>query len=365
MIVFGVFISLLIVMLIFRYVYDKNRLNALDVHISISEDTATEGDTLILTEVLTNSSWLPRPWVSVKFRADKELRFGDDTTSVSDAYYRYDLFHILMHQKITRRLAFKCSKRGYYAISGLEITGWDVLMERKYIRHYPCNVRLTVYPGLIDVREMDEVCTQVYGYLQSKFPIHQDPFSFRGIREYAPGDSMKAINAKASAKVQELMVNVWDYSNARQVMLVLDVERYAIWHNENIEERAIKIISSIAEKMCRENAPVGFMTNATSLFDATEIPLGRGTYHLREILTALAYVNTSAPIRESFSRTLEKISLYGSHEPEYWIITNYYSKATEDAFYNLKNSGIRAVWIMPSPAPTGTGFTLPDDIFFI
>jgi len=365
----GIFAALLIVLFLLRRVYAKSCLENLDVQLSMSANTATEGDTLVLTETIINRKWLPLPWLAVKFQVDRELDFADrSAAAVSDLYYRNDLFHIMMHQKITRRLAFICTKRGYYSIRGLEIAGWDVLMENKYIRQYPSDARLTVYPRTLSACETDELCTRIYGHLRTRHPIHPDPFSFRGIREYSHSDPMKIINFKASAKAQGLMVNVWDFANTRQIVLVLDVQRYTAWHSEELEERAIKIVATLAERMTSQGVPIAFAANAIvkpprgDTPAKARIPEGCGAKHLRIILEALAFIDLSADV-QPVSDILDGMTREGRLEPEYWLISPYYSKDTDAALLRLRETGARTAWIMPEPKPIDADFG--DKILFI
>jgi uncharacterized protein (DUF58 family) len=315
--------------------------------------------------VVTNRKWLPLPWLGVKFQVDRELEFADmSAAKISDLYYRHDLFHILMHQKITRRLKFTCAKRGYYAIRGLEVTGWDILMENKYIKQFVVDTRLTVYPATLDIAEADALCTRVYGHLRTIYPIHPDPFSFRGIREYSPHDPMKSINFKASAKALDLMVNVWDFSNARQIVILLDVERHIIWHNESLEERAIKIAATIAERMNAQGVPLAFYTNGKSVINGatTQIIAGKGGVQLRRILEALSYINMYAENIIPFTETLRNLAAASDTEPEYWLISPYYSKETAQALAKLRETGARTAWIMPGDRPLN--FEATDEIIF-
>ena len=348
----GIFLAIALAVYILHKVYSKFCMRNLDAQLSISRSTATEGDTLTLTEVLTNNKWLPIPWVTVKFRAAKELQFARAAVA-SDAYYRQELFHILMQQKITRRLAFTCSKRGYYFVDGLELTAWDVLMESRYIVKIPCDIRLTVYPAPLEAQEFDELCTLVYGQLRSNYPINPDPFSFRGIREYSPGDPLKAVNFKASARGLGVMVNIWEYSAAREIEILLDVKRHEAWYNEALEERAVKIAASVSEKMITVGTPVGFASNGRSVVSGAEIsvPQGRGVHHSRAVLEALAYVDFANQDVEPIVGKINEIIAVGNFTPEYWLITPYFSREIEAAFLQLKATDARVVWIQPGPKP--------------
>jgi len=258
----GIFLAVFIAFYLIRLAYSRSALDKLSIDLSFSAPRATEGAQLVLTTVLTNEKWLPLPWVAVKLKVSRHLHFADmENSQITDQYYRNDLYNILMRQRITRRLGFTCSKRGYYSIPTVDLTAWDILMEEKSAQMVDCGATLTVYPAILSTPEIDNLSVQIYGQLRAKNIIHPDPFSFRGIREYTQGDPLKAINFKASAKAQELMVNQWEYINAREVILMYNLQRHSVWHNEVLDEYTIKVVASLAEKLAEENVPTRFITN--------------------------------------------------------------------------------------------------------
>ena len=346
----SIFIALQLALLLLWYVYHKLCLKNLNVQLFFSSETATEGDNLKLSTVLTNAKWLPLPWVAVKFQVSKFLLFSDmKSAQVSDDYYRNDLYNIMMYQRITRKLDFKCTKRGVYNLKNLDITCWDILMNRKYVLGFDCSADLTVYPSTLNVPETDELLQHINGNLQAQRFIHPDPFTFRGIREYMPTDPIKAVNFKASAKSQDLMVNLWDYSVSRQVVLMLNLQKQSVWHNELLDERAIKLTASIAEKLTLSFIPVRFITNGTGVISGkgVDLPEGTGINHLNQILEALAHIDLSRPPDTSFSDIIKKaFSLY-QQEPEYWLISTYHGLDIEEAYKRIQSLGAKTTWIVP------------------
>jgi len=366
MITISIYLAILLAILIIRLVYNRVCLKNLTASLSFSGGTATEGDTMHLTEELFNQKWLPLPWINVKFQVDKSFVFKDgDNSSVSDAFYRSDLFHILMHQRVKRRLPFTCSRRGFYLIKSLEITGWDVLMESKHVAAMDCSAHLLVYPGVLDTDEVDDVCTRAYGHLVTRQPIFYDQFSFRGIREYSPTDPVKNINFKASAKAQDLMVNIRDYTGARQIVLMLDIERYRAWHDEDMEERAIKLVASLAEKMVGQGIPLAFVTNGINQIsgEVKNVAEGLGPVHLKKILEIMACIDISNQEVTHFAEILDGYTLCGNLEPEFWFVSTNIDRNIEAAYNRLKNTGVRSVWIMPGLKPREWEFI--DDVRFV
>lgn len=358
----GVFLSILLALYVLRRVYAKNILNDMDVTLTLSDSTVVEGDSLTLTEVLTNNKWLPLPWVAVKFKTSKELLFDSNTVG-TDAYYRNDLFSILMHQKISRHLPFVCTKRGFYTIGEVELIAWDILFETKHIQKKPTQVSLTVYPSMLPVNELESLYAHVYGHFSSSVPINPDPFTFAGIREYSAGDSMKAINFKASARGLGLMVNVWEFTNARQMVILLDAKRHGISYNEYPEERIVKIAASVANKMLLSGTPVKLVSNGKSGVSGQKINLGFGhdRVHFTSVMESLAYVDFKNQDILSLSQEIDEI--VPARDTEYWILTPYYSKEIQQAYEKLKALGANTVWIMPEPKPSYEEFC--DEIIFV
>ena len=357
----GIFLSTLLVLLIVRLVYSRAGLQKLDVQVSFSKPRATEGASLVLTTVLTNAMWLPLPWVSVKLKVSRHLLFADmENAQVTDFFYRNDLYNILMRQRITRRLSFVCGKRGYYRLFDVDLTAWDILMETKSAAPIKCNARLTVYPATLPAEEVDDICVQIYGQLRARNIIYPDPFSFRGIREYSTHDPLKAVNFKASAKAQELMVNLWEYTNARQVILLFNLQRYSLWHNEILDEHAIKLVASLAEKLADKNVPIRFITNGQTaqyedapsplppaIDNTTEVPEGIGNMQLERILEALAHLDVENTGVAPFADILAKTAETYKYEPEYWLISTYHGPELVSAYRELAASGARTVWVLP------------------
>jgi len=351
----GVFIAVIISLALVRQVYRRLCLKNINAELRFAESAATEGDILTLSTVLSNAKWLPLPWVAVKFQVSRHLRFGDmDSAQISDDYYRNDLYNVLMYQRITRRFEFECNKRGYFPIKSLDVTCWDLLMDKKYVAAFECKASLTVCPSILPMPEIDELFTQIGGNIQTRRFIHPDPFTFRGIREYSPSDPLKAINFKASAKATDLMVNLWDYSVTRQVIILLNFQKQNVWHNESLDEWAIKIAASLSHRLTEMHVPVRLIS------DGIEVPEGVGDTHLKLLLEAFAHINLEQPPSVPFADILQH-SFYQYHqEPEYWLISSYHGEELEAAYKKINGLGAKTLWILPhsDQVPAHEGFIL-------
>src|SRR5690606_32141098 len=112
-----IFIILLITfaLLIFlqRLLYSRYWSSRLSANLDFSARVGQEGEQIFLNEQITSSKPLPLPWLTVKFQVSRHLLFPDNVNAtVSDDYYREDLFSLGMYQRITRKLPVQLKRRG-------------------------------------------------------------------------------------------------------------------------------------------------------------------------------------------------------------------------------------------------------------
>jgi uncharacterized protein (DUF58 family) len=346
---FVAIVALLIGLWLHNVVYDRFWSRGVNVEMSFSSPTATEGDELVLYEVLSNANFLPLPWAELKFQTSRNLEFRDKSGArISDGYYRRDLFSIMMRQKITRRLRFRCLRRGYHTIRNIDFVSGNLLMTKKYAAHFNCNAAVTVYPRLITTGEFDMLYTRVMGSVVSQRFINPDPFEFKGIREYQPFDTFKSINFKAAARTGELMVNIHDNTVSTEVILMLNLQ----WHNdrinESLDEQSIRLAASLAERFISRGVPVRFVTNGQDIItgDGADIAEGSGAGHLFNIYEALARIKL-ANDPPQFADTLLAVASVKKGEPLYLLISTYHRVDLTNAFMSLGRYGAKTEWILP------------------
>ncbi|MCL2350998.1 MAG: DUF58 domain-containing protein [Firmicutes bacterium] len=352
MIALVVIIGLGVAIWLQRLVYNRFWSRNLSVEMSFSKKTAVEGATVVLLESLSNAKPLPLPWVAVKFQVSKYLNFTDNLNSkITDDYYRNDLFSVMMYRKITRRLPFVCAKRGYYTVKSLDLVSGNILMNSKYAAQFDCRAALTVYPSLIPLGGLDAVFANLTGSVLTRRFIHPDPFEFKGIREYQPYDTFRSINFKATAKTGDLMVNMNDYTVSRQVILLLNLERSHDWRDDLLDEQAIRLAATLAERFVAQGVPVRFITNGPDVSTGlvSDLPEGSGAGHLNNIYEVLARIDL---LRETppFAGMLTAAALARKAEPLYVLISEYHRDDLAEAFLRLGETGAEAVWILPRRA---------------
>ncbi|NLB45170.1 MAG: DUF58 domain-containing protein, partial [Clostridiaceae bacterium] len=136
MVLIGLIILFVALVALQRHIYGRFWSRHLTVDLVFSAKTGVEGGSVKLTEVITSRKALPLPWLTVKFQVSRHLVFSDKLhATITDDYYREDLFSLGMYQRIRRTLPVVMKKRGYYTIKSIDLVSSDLLLTRKLVDH--------------------------------------------------------------------------------------------------------------------------------------------------------------------------------------------------------------------------------------
>lgn len=321
----------------------------LNVFINVSSHDAFEGETLTLTETITNRKLLPLPSLKVKFMTSATLLFDSkENASITDHYYRTDLFSIMMYQELTRKLQFVCSHRGYYSFSSLTVICSNLLYTSELVKDFPCDHYLYVYPKQIKTEKLLPVFRKMFGPVLTKRYINEDPFEFRSIREYNAFDSIRTVNWKASAKTGELKVNTHEYTSSQQFRIFLNLEAAKLRKQNDLLEESIRIASSIAAASIEKGISISLSSNALEHNTpiVLTLPEGSGKSHLKSCNELLSRIDTSLEMPD-FLSTCEDELLTASENDYCIIISTYQREDLQNVLRQLKHLRRDFLWIVP------------------
>lgn len=251
-----------VMFLVQMVVYQKLWNRLVEVKINFKDSSVRAGSQTVLTEVVENRKWLPLPALKVKFQCSGDIRFKeDDSSAVTDMYYRNDLFCMMPFRRITRNHKIRCTKRGYFGIRGIDLVGADLFMTQEMVESRPGETYIYVVPALFETAELISAVQKISGEVLSKRHLMTDPFAYRGIREYTPSDEVKTVNWKASAKSGELKVNVYDYTSVSTVEIYMNLEDRQIFRQEEWIEKSISIGAYLTKAFLEAGIGVSLYAN--------------------------------------------------------------------------------------------------------
>lgn len=312
-------------------------------------EEAYEGDEAELTETLENAKNLPLHMVKVKLQLSKKLLFSDmENSSVSDYFNRTDIFHISRGQRIRRTIKFKCAHRGYFYFNNIDLFSTDLLYTREFSKNIESLSKLYVYPRPYSKEIIEPALNRINGEVLTKRNLIEDPFEMKGIREYQPYDGMKNVNWKASAKSEELMVNLHDYTTKRSIRVFLNLEDATLMKQDDIQEVCISIGIALVIHFCDLGVPVSVFANSKDVLTDNPIKLieGSGDTHIRAVNRALSRIDLGKGAYK-FHEYFEPLLFEEVNDSYTIVISSYIREDFEEALLKMKEENLDFSWICP------------------
>lgn len=297
----GIILFALILYLGQKYIYAKVWHRGLTVSLAFQEDGIWEGQESTLSEIIENRKHLPLTMLKVKFQTDRHLVFTDTKGSrTTDRYYRNDIFQIGRLEKVTRSLSFTGGRRGYYTISEADLVASDLFLTAQYTATTPiARCSLYVYPKPFSHPDFRQSLKQLSGEVLAKRHLLEDPFEYRGIRDYQPQDDLKSINWKATARTGDLKVNQKNYTAQKSVRIFLNLEDTGILKKEDCVEACMQIAAALLLLFLEQGMQVALYCNGIDVRSGEPCILeaGGGMRQRNACLQALAGIDTSIPVQ--------------------------------------------------------------------
>ena len=311
----GILVVALLLYLGQKTIYQKVWHKNLRVRLSFQEEGIWEGQESTLSEIIENQKKLPLTMLKVKFQTDRHLLFADTKGSrTTDKFYRNDIFLIGALEKVTRVLRFTAGRRGYYTIAEADLVASDLFLTAQYTATADIgHSSLYVYPKPFSHPEFRQSLKQLSGQVLAKRHLLEDPFEYRGIREYQPQDDLKSINWKATARTGEFKVNQKNYTAEKSVRIFINLEDTGILKKEDCVEASLQIATALLLLFLEQGMQVAVYCNGVDVLhnEPCILEAGGGIRQREAVLRSFALIDTSKPGRsfsELFSSRLSEAS---------------------------------------------------------
>lgn len=327
--IFGIgiiaFFLVAIQMLIYKRFWAKN----LHVQVYFRQDAIYEGQEGEVVEVIENRKRLPLPILKVKFQTSRNLGFLDDKGSkTTDQYYRNDIFQVGAGEKITRTIRFYGKKRGYYRINNIDLLASDLFFLMEDSINQTTNQYMYVYPQVHQEEEFRLSLQKLNGEIIVKRHMLEDPFEYRGLREYQSFDDIRSVNWKATARTGDLKVNQKNYTAMQTIRIFLNLEDEGSWKKDNEIEKCLQIAMGIASFFLTQGIRVSCYVNGKDILTDEPVELQglSGIAQLEVFGKALARLDISKKPHAFVPMFREKILEEGDSFFTFFISPNAYDE---------------------------------------
>jgi len=249
----------------------------------------------------------------------------------------------------------KCQRRGYYMLGPLSLQTGDYFDLTPRREATWLAQPFIVYPRVVPLTRLAQsVPSQLpFGNLASQRRIFEDPSRFFGVRDYQPGDSLRQINWKSSARTDQLQVKRFQPAIALNTLVILNLndDEYALRSRVPSGEMGIVVAASVAAHLIERRQPVGLavlgMDAVTEQVGLQVIQPVRGREHLMRLLETLARAEraSTTPFVQSLDQASAKLG-WGSTAI---IVTPGSSPRLEEALLQMRRRGIHVLLVATDP----------------
>lgn len=186
-----------------------------------------------------------------------------------------------------------CTRRGVFNLGPWEMRLGEpfgiLLVRQTYLQHQ----EILVYPPLAVMPERILPHRGALGdHRPLNQPLHAETISSTSVRPYSPGDPLRHIHWRTTARRLDPYVKQFSPEAASNIWLVPDFDEavHVGQGNESSQETMVTVVASLAAELLQQNLAVGMFASASQ--DRVVLPR-QGPSHLWTILQALAPIMTA------------------------------------------------------------------------
>lgn len=252
-----------------RSVWSRRALRRLRFERRFEPDRVMCGDDAHLVLTVWNRKILPLPWLRAQEALPTELQpvHGDVRPGVGSVGSRtlVNGWTLGPYERAVRRIDLRTERRGVYRFGPVGLSAGDLMGEAVAEEDRHLAATLVVRPRTVPVRRF-EASRDRSGLLRARRGLVEDPARFSGIRPYAPGDPVRHVHWRTTARLGVPVMKRFDPSRDRDVVVALDIQTtdagWAGRHDDDLAETLCVVAASLARALEADGAAGGLAVAA-------------------------------------------------------------------------------------------------------
>lgn len=224
-----------------------------------SDSIIQSGDVISIDYKISNTSIVPILHAVIEFKLDKRM---DTESSLKEIAYFGNFDKINFSKDIV------CKYRGYYKVGQVKVELYDPLLLGKRVIDFNKEIDITVHPKVVPIRQKLLQSQDFYGTLKSSRHTLEDRTNIINIRPYIPGDQLKNIHWKVSAKRDALQTKEFEQTVSTKLMVLLDGSKPTSIDLDR-EEKMVSFVASLVKMVLDDqiNIKLTINDNAATVID--------------------------------------------------------------------------------------------------
>lgn len=280
-----------------RY-WSKHLFDRVTLKRSLSETRAFIGETINVQVELANEKPLPLPWYEWRIGLGEPLVVHGEplgASAVPGLKWLHRRGSLGWYQRHRWQFQLEPSERGYHQLGPGTIRSADLLGAFPRLIEDEVKEHIVVYPRVFPMADLGLPSDRPFGERKGGNRVFEDPLRIAGLREFRPGDPMRRIDWKATARSGELRSRVYEPSATQQVYLLVNIDTMEHSWEGYLRaelEKIVSVAASVAAWAAGARYSVGILANG-AFPDADRpirLPPSRSRDQLSRILEALAVI---------------------------------------------------------------------------
>lgn len=245
---------------------------------------------------IVNAKPLPLAWLKAEDEFPDDFHVERTELTGSSKPHRKTLTNLLSlrwYERVRRRYHLTAQRRGAFEFGPVVLSSGDIFGFQLRLNEIASKQTVLVYPRLVPLADLRLRAARPGGELRAERRIIEDPLALAGIRDYRPGDSVRHIHWKSTARRGQLQTKVFEPGASQQIVLFLNGQTMTHAYEGVIGdylETVLVVGASLAKAALDARYPVGMFTNNSSRDEARRVrlPASRHGAQLTRILETMA-----------------------------------------------------------------------------
>ena len=280
-----------------RY-WSKHLFDRVTLKREMPESRVFIGERLPLSVELANAKALPLPWYEWRLALSEEMPVENErlaSAAVPGMKWLFRRGALGWYHKQSWNFTIVPDRRGYHQVGPGSIKSADLLGALPRTTEDLQRDSIVVFPEVFAMDELGFTSDRPFGERRGGNRVFEDPLRIAGMREYRPGDPLRRIDWKATARSGDLRSRVYEPSATQQLYLLVNIDTMThVWEGylRDELERIVSVTASIVVWAAGARYAVGLLANGA--FPDSDRPMrlppSRSRDQVSRLLEALAVI---------------------------------------------------------------------------
>ena len=249
--------------------------------------SATAGETILLTYTLANRGRLPKFYLLVRDTLPRGMPLADGPPPL--------VLGLWPGEERETQCWVEARRRGVFALGPAQVYSTDPLGLQTFAQKMPQVSELLVYPAVLPLRESWLRGAAASGWRgAANALVRGDGDDFYGVREYGPGDELRRVHWRTTARTGKLAVTEYAQGITLEVTLALDLSLTAYQGTGSDEQSALECAVTLAATLIGDLLRHGHTVHLLTAGSRDDGPAAQSLVEMPRFLERLARVQADS-----------------------------------------------------------------------